>query len=373
MILRWVLLACCLTAISGCQLGRNWDDEEETLYVDFYKVPCDEDEASLCFRVKEDTADDYETWTDSFSGFSSFAWGYTYQVTVVTSFDDDGDPESYSFSSIDAQAAVSSDENSFTLNLYTDSGILQQLDDDTFSLAGEKSFSCGDYCSDLETILAAQQVAQVEFSASADELTVSSIICTAVDGDDFESNCEGTSEESWRVAYFLSDCNFSTPQLCLLFKVNNSDDYELLRLQDGIEGFSPAWGYRSDIDVYKTVSNGGNITAAELQNDDSSPDEYFGSSYTFLFVLRGSGLDSSSGGYIDLYDSSAQLDCTSYSLCTRMNDYISDDQYLLLKGYVDADDEIILQSIVCHDDSSSDFQDCVDDEDEDEDINWWPS
>lgn len=377
MMLRWLLFLSSLSlpvlALSGCQLGRHWDDGEQTLYVDFYKVPCDNDATTLCFRIRENTADGWKTWTDSFTGFSSYQWGYSYRITVVTSFDDDGDPQSYSFSSIDEQTAVTSDEDSFTLNLYTSSGILQQLDDATFSLAGdgdEKDFACGEYCSDLATILAAREIAKVEFSVSDDAVTVSSIICTAVDDDDFSSHCEETSEESWIVAHFQTDCGLPEPQLCLLFKVNSSDDYELLRLADGIDGFSPQWGYRYDIDVTKTVSNGGNITAVTLDTDDSSPDERFSSSYTFLFILRGSGLDNSSGGYIDLYDSSLSLNCSSYSLCTKMNDYIDDDQYLLLKGYVDSDSEIMLTKIVCHDDSHTDFQRCVAGEDEDEDINW---
>ena len=87
--------------LTGCpELGSHYGDESETLLVDHYKVQCDKDESRLCFRVREETTDDWEVFEEDFIGFSEFEWGYRYELTVNTSFDRDGHPESYELESV---------------------------------------------------------------------------------------------------------------------------------------------------------------------------------------------------------------------------------------------------------------------------------
>ena len=363
--LLWLLAVC--GALSGClDLGRSWSDTTETRLVDFYKQPCDDDSALLCFRVREDTGDSWELLDEdvSFEGFSEYTWGYRYEVEVVVSHDDDGNPDSYQFSQVISQEEITDAERNFSLSLYSNSGILYAEDDATWNMGGDVSFDCGSSCSDLTTAVGSGQVLELGFAATDGVLTLESFICSA-DEDDYASECEGVSTASWRVAWYQTDCGLADPHMCLLYKVNSSDNYEMLKLEDGITDFTPVWGEEADIEVTKTVSNGGNITAVELDTDDSSPSDRSGSSYTFYTIVRGSELGSSSSGLISLYDGAPDLDCSSYNLCDRLDGYIDDEQWLLLYGYYDG--ELVVRTVVCHDEDIDDFRSCVDDED---DVHW---
>ncbi|WP_430461909.1 hypothetical protein ACQUQU_03715 [Thalassolituus sp. LLYu03] len=359
----WPLLLA--PVISGCpQLGQHWDDQEETLYVDYYKVPCDTDSSDLCFRTRESESDSWAVSDAELTGFSSYSWGSRYTLTVTTSFDSNGDPTTYSFASVEAETAMADGSNAFALTLYSSSGVLVPLSDSEWQIGGDVTFDCSTSCTAIENAVDDQQVLQLEFEASGGTVTLSSFICSASE-EDFDSECEGESTVSWYVAAFQSDCGLADAQMCLLFKVNSSDDYELLALTGDIEDFSPEWGLKYQIDVVRTVSSGGVITAAVLDADDSSPDDRTGSSYPFYTLVRGAELSENSDGTFAGYDSMPALDCSQYSLCTKLGDYVDDDQWLLLKAYVD--DDLIITSIVCHDDVLSDFRECVDDVD---DVNW---
>ncbi|MAD45140.1 MAG: hypothetical protein CMI02_00920 [Oceanospirillaceae bacterium] len=372
---RLMIVLLTTLVLSGCpELGRHWSDQTETLYVDSYKVQCDDNASTLCFRVREDSSDSWETAPQDFTGFSSFEWGYRYTVEVETSFDNHGDPESYDFKSVIDRDPVTSDEASVILTLYTDTGILQQLSDTEWSLSGDVSFTCETFCSDLLTAVNNSYVTQLEFNVQENTVTLSAFICAAAE-DDFQSECAGESEEDWYIAHFMSECGYSEPQLCYLYKLNEGADYELLPLDDGISDFEYEWGSRYDIRVNKTQSAAGNLQAAELIEENTSPESRIGSSYSFLFIVDGEAVNRSSGGSLTMYDLSETFDCGSYSLCQDINDYIEDNgdyhqpEYMLLRAYVDAGDVVILD-VVCHDESRTDFRQCVTDEDEPEDINW---
>ncbi|MDP2506426.1 hypothetical protein [Oceanobacter sp. 3_MG-2023] len=355
-------------ALSGClELGRTWDDQVETRLVDYYKEQCDSDSTSLCFRIREDSSDSWEVVEESFSGFDDFVWGNRYEVYVTVSFDDDGDPSSYVFNSIISTEAVDDSEDTFSISLYTDVGILYELDDATWELASEIDFACNEACDDLTAAVANSYVTQLEFSVD-DEGTIALeyVLCSAAE-DDFDSTCEGDSDASWYIGWFQSDCGLADAAMCLLYKVNSSDEYELLQLEDDIDGFTPVWGERPYIDVVVTTSDGGSITAVELDEDDSSPDDRIGSSYDFKMIVRGSELSESSGGSIDLYDSAPDLDCSSFSQCSDLNDAIDDDDWMLIEGYYDGID-IVVTDLECSRSSLSSFRsNCTDDDD---DVNW---
>ena len=82
--------------------------------------------------------------------------------------------------------------------------------------------------------------------------------------------------------------------------------------------------------------------------------------------MRGSALATDNSGVIADYDNAPAMNCSTNSLCTNLNNYISDDQWLLLKGYIDGE-QVMLQEVICHDDVLADFNTCVKDED---DVTW---
>lgn len=364
--IRYAGILAMVPALSACiELGSHWSDETQALYVDYYKAACSDDDAELCFRVRESESDSWEIAEDArLSGFDGFEWGSRYTLTVTTSFDSDGNPSAYAFESIDASTVMAEGSRSFSLTLYSASGVLVQLSDSVWQLGSDISFDCLNSCNAIASAVSSQEVLQLEFSAAHNAITLSSFICSASETD-FDSECEGETAVSWYVAPVQSDCGFADAQMCLLYKVNSSDDYELLALEDDISDFEPAWGSRYYIDVISTVSSGGNIVAATLETDDASPDDYSGSSYSYSIIVRGSELTELTSGNWSGYDDMPELDCDQYSQCSELSSYVSDDQWLLLQGFNDT--EFVITDIVCHDDVLSDFRDCVDDED---DVNW---
>src|SRR5690606_19424305 len=95
----------------------------------------------------------------------------------------------------------------------------------------------------------------------------------------------------------------------------------------------------------------------------------------FRFIVRGSALAASSGDRVVLYggagveaDAMPALDCGTNGLCTQLNRYSADDEYLLLRAYQDAtDSRLVLDAIPCHAEGLVSFRSCVTD---DSDVNW---
>ena len=356
--------------LSACKLGIHKDDETIDLQVDSYKEQCNEDSASLCFRIRESEDDEWEVWTGPFNDFEEYQWGYIYTLKVVVSYQSGGSaPSSYRHESTTERETVTGSDQYFTLDLHTDTGVVAQITDSLWDMGNEIEFTCNEECDDLSAVVAEQQIGSFEFRAVEGDLTLTGVLCSTGDDDEFSDNCSGKSTENWFVAQFLSDCGFTEPALCLLYRVNESDPFELLPLEDGIDDFTLTWGTRYDLDVIKTVSGGGNLTAAELTDENTSTSA-IGSAWDFLSVVRGDALDTSSDGLIDLYDSNVSLDCQTFSLCSKLNRHIDDNEYLLLQGYVESSTVTVISSIVCDDATYGVFSACVEDQDVDDDFNW---
>ncbi|WP_419811406.1 hypothetical protein [Bacterioplanoides sp.] len=374
--------------LSGCELGVSYSDQDERIDVSYFKQQCDDASSRLCFRVKEEgSSSDYETF-ENLNGFSSYQWGNDYTINVETSFDDSGDASSYRFLS---EQTVTANTNAFSLTLYSQAGILsaENSDNTSWSLGGEISFSTtAEQGSDIDRAIAAGQVLQLEFTASDNVLTYSSLLCAAAE-DDFAENCEGISNDDWTIRHFQSDCNYTEARLCLVYRADSSDDWELLQTTSSdISDFTPQWGQEYDIEVVKTLSAGGQLISARLEENDANPESFTGSSNNFLFVLNARDLaDADSDNKIVLYDGGQTLFCDT--LCDELAEAKDDEHMLLLDGYVEvvgagsnSDDqnstdgqsnpevEIIVSAIVCNENIGSDFDDCVADED---DIDWWPA
>ncbi len=353
----WISALACLT-LTGCpELGQEWSDKEETLLVDYYKVQCDKNDDHLCFRIRSSSSDSWKTASVPLTGFSSFSWGNRYTIKVNTSFNSSGKDNHYEFRSVEATTAVPPADEAFALTLYSRAGVLTPLDDAAWSLGDEITFACGSYCAQIKSAVDEQYALQLEFTASAGSVTLTSLLCSASETD-FSSDCSGESTVSWTVAHFQSECGLAEAAMCLLYRVNSSDDFSLLQLSGDISNFTPVLGQQYDLKVVKTLSSTGGISNAVLKENDSSPDDKASSTYPFKFILRGSVLAASRAGIIAGYDGAANMDCSSNSLCSNLDNYIDNDQWLLLKGYVDGD-QILLQEIICHDDVLANFKDCV--------------
>ncbi len=366
-----VMMLAMVFLMTGClELGSSWSDKNETRLVDYYKEQCDNDSTSLCFRIREDSSDSWAIVEEPFVGFDDFEWGQRYEVSVTVSFDDDGHANHYEVTGINSSDDIESSESTFSINVYTEPGILVENGSDNWQLGGEIAFDCKSACDDLSAAVANQYATRLEFNIIDTGIELGSVICASSE-DDFDSDCEGESQVSWRIAWYKSECGLAEEAMCLLYKVNASDDYELLSLEDGISDFTLEWGSRYDIDVTKTVSDGGNITAVALDDTDDNPESREGLTYTFKTIVRGDKLAKPSGDLMSLYgdDSDMSLRCDngdSSASCSNFDDYIEDDKWLLLHGYVDGD-EIIVTEVLCDDNSLTDFRDCVDNDD---DVTW---
>lgn len=387
--IRVFFLSLSVVWLTGCDLGIDYSDKDERIDVNYFKQQCDKDSASLCFSVKDEGSDsDYEVF-NNLNGFSSYQWGNYYTINVETSFDDSGDAESYRFLSEHTSTA---NNNAFSLTLYPRSGVISAANSEktSWSLGGEITFTTtSEQGTDIDQAIADDHVMQLEFTAASNVLTFSSLVCSAAE-DDFASVCEGISKDEWTIRHFQSDCNFTEPTLCLVYRADSSDDWELLQTTSSdISGFSPEWGQQYDIEVEKTLSSGGQLTSAKLETNDDSPETLSGSSNNFLFVLNARDLaDADSDNKITLYDGEQTLLCDT--LCNDFAQAKDDEHMLLLDAYVEVSGgnnnqnnnqndgdasanqriEVVVTSIVCNENVGSDFDSCVEDQD---DVDWWPA
>ncbi len=357
MLAKWALLLLAATLVSGCQLGRHWDDKKETLFVDFYKVPCDDDESRLCFRSREKETNSWRNDAPELSEFDQFEWGYRYTLEVETSFNSKGNASRYRFLSVEEKTAITSAENTFALKIDASTGIVSQSGSEWF--LHDKAFACNSDCSSLSTIINNSQLAELEFQAQENNLTLTKIKCSAGE-DNYDEQCGGQKDVTWKVAHFRSDCGNADGELCYLYRLNSSDDWELLPVD--IEGFEHTWGNEYEIEVKETRSDTDRITAATLKQDDAAPRDRTGEANDFYFVLQGRLLDDSSDGKVTLYDS-ADLTLSCGSACSKLDDYIEDDDWLLLQAYVGSDG-LVLEEITCHAETLNLLRQC------DENVDW---
>ncbi len=358
--------------LSGCpELGQRWDDRTQQLDVDYFREPCNNDSQSLCYRVRESDKDAFTRSDTPWQGFDAYTWGSRYRAEVITSFASDGSPSGYNLQRV----ISSSDESSeaFSLTLHSRSGVLQPSGAE-WLLGAEILMDCGTDCTALTSAVNAGDVVRLELQVVGTSLVLNELLCRDSE-EDFAATCGGESDQSWQVASFMSDCGLLTASMCLLYRTDSSSAFERLVLEEGIEGFSYQWGQRYDLDVRQTLSPAGVLQAARLIADDDSPLSQNGSANRFRFIVRGAELAVSSGDRVALYGGSGvasnempALDCGTNALCATLNQYISDEEFLLLRAhYDDAGETLILEDIHCHDAELASFRSCVG---EYSDVNW---
>lgn len=369
--MRWWLqslfIVALVSSLTACQLfGSSFSDKTQQLEVDYFKAQCASDSTDLCFRIRSDENDSWAV-SKKLQGFSGFEWGQRYQLKVRTSFDSDGKPKSYRFLSIQEESSIT---NAFTMTLYTATGILSKGSGDAWLLPEGRTFDCsGDACSAIQRAVDDRAVIQLELTASRNALTLSKVKCQS-SSNNFSAECEGVSNNRWFISHFQSDCNRTEAQLCLVYRVSASDDWELLTTDSSdISSFTPAWGMEYRIDVSQTLSSGGQLTQASLRKKDDNPVDRKGNTHGFKWVVQAESLAASnSDNRITLYDGNQIMNCDT--LCPTINQAITDRHLLLLGAYVDDAGETVITAVHCNEDAGSDFDKCV--KDSHSGVTWWP-
>ena len=81
--------------LTACpDLGIEYKDKNETIEVNYYKQPCSDTSASLCFSVKDKNSGDAYAVFNNLSGFSAYQWGEYHTIKVETSFAKNGKEQS---------------------------------------------------------------------------------------------------------------------------------------------------------------------------------------------------------------------------------------------------------------------------------------
>jgi len=353
----------------GCKwnLGSEYSSETKTMYVDYYKQPCTDNDQQLCFRGRFDTSDSFKVIDEPFTGFSDFEWGKQYKIQVEADRDDDGDDSSYALQSIDSSTEVTS--NTFNLTLKNTGDILSSVDNQTWSLGNEKDFSCtGEQCDQLISSEQTSSTIELSLNANADVLTLNSVLCQAAD-DSFSSDCGGESDTSWDIAHYLTECGATVPSLCLLYKEKDEDEEEYQVLPFDIADFTHQWGIRyKDMDV-SIVEKAGTLQSATLKSDAEQTEQV---TESFLFVVRTgvAGLESSSDGKF-IYDN-LEFDCSTHGQCGNIDDAVaeSDDddiQIVLLEAEVSSpgeNAEVRIVEVRCNDKPADFAAECIDSSDD---------
>lgn len=359
-LLTFWLLSLAVAGLSGCNLdlGQHWDDEDETYFVDYYRQPCDSSGTGLCFRLRTDDSSRYQLSKVAFSGFQTYEWGNRYRVTVTTSRNDNGERTAFRLQQIEEVTPYSGE--GFELTLHTASGILQQDSQSRWWLAGDTLLDCASDCSELANAVQQGEALVLALSIGTGALQVDEVVCRAAP-DNLEAACDTDQEVAWQVAEFMSECGRTEARLCLLYRTSTSAAFERLPLTEGISGFSWQWGSRYDLDVTASFTRAGALSAARYDATRATDSTLTGNSYRQRLILRGDALARDSGGVVALYGNAAS-DSTGLScgtLCSRLNGYIEDDEYLLLQTYADGNGHLQLTEISCHNADLAAFRSCV--------------
>ena len=358
------LIIVCSGVISGCDwdLGSEYSPTSRTMYVDYYKQPCNDDDQQLCFRGRFDSNESFQVIDQPFSGFSGFEWGKQYTLEVEASRDDNGKDSAYSLLSVVASSEVTA--NTFSLTLKNTGDILASTDNVTWTLAAEKSFSCSDaQCEGLVTSEQNSSTIELSFTAAGNALTLNSVLCQSAD-DSFSADCGGEAAYAWDIAHYLSECGATLPGLCLLYKEKDAADTEYQVLPVAITDFTHQWGVRYlDMDI--TVVDKAGVIQSVTREADASTEEQVTDAFVFVMRTGPGGLANSSAGLLT-YDGQ-EFDCDANNQCAAINSAIDEAdadsvQVLLLQAEVSnpgESAELKILDLICNANAESFESDCM--------------
>jgi hypothetical protein len=364
-IIKKMILLTLFIGLSGCdlELGSSFDPTTRTLYLDHYREACNESSVDLCFRIRLSEEDSFALTSLPMTGFDSLEWGKRYTVQVEAERSDSGKDTAYRLQSIDQQEVMDPASNDFVLTFNMSSGILVDNQDNSWTLANEKTFACEQSdCSALENALTNSEKVQLKFSAENDELTLLAVTCQSSENN-FSTDCEGVGSERWDIAHYLTDCGLHYNRWCYVYKesTQSSADWQLLGSE--VTGFSFLWGVEYDIDA-TVVKKAGSIHSVTYEATNGSLEK----TDAFKLVMRtgGEGLeksDATSINYLGL-----TFDCVTNAQCNDIDDAIdratsSQERILVLQARVVTsaeEPEIEIEDLICDAAGNVFKQECAD-------------
>ena len=370
---KFLLLFTCLY-ISACDLdlGSSYDPTTRTMYVDYYQEACDENSNSLCLRTRFDTDDAFKVNQISMSGFENLQWGSRYTLQVEAERDGNGKDTHYRLEGIDSTTVIEASNNEFVLTFNMVSGILQDNQNNSWTIAAEKVFSCVEAdCTLLANSYRDEQKIQLSFTAEDNLLTLLKVTCQS-SVTDFSSVCEGTSSKVFDIAHYRSDCGVSEPQLCLVYKEDTDASTAWNVLPFEITDFTAQWGQQYQLDV-KVKVEAVDLKSVEFVKENDPVKDKINVSFNMVMRTGTSGLKSSDNDVIT-YDG-IEFNCSRYTQCDDIDKAVKRatsnyEQFLILQAFVESGDDspvIVIKELVCDAQGNKFKADCVSEHD---DVYW---
>lgn len=366
---KFLLLFTCLY-LSACDLdlGSSYDPTTRTMYVDYYQEACDENSNSLCLRTRFDTDDAFKVNQISMSGFENLQWGSRYTLQVEAERDGNGKDTHYRLEGIDSTTVIEASNNEFVLTFNMVSGILQDNQNNSWTIAAEKVFSCVEAdCTLLANSYRDEQKIQLSFTAEDNLLTLLKVTCQS-SVTDFSAVCEGTSSKVFDIAHYRSDCGVSEPQLCLVYKEDTDASTEWNLLPFEISGFTAQWGQQYQLDVSVHIE-AVDLKSVEFIKENDDVVDQAGEAFKMIMTTGASGLEKSANEIIN-YDG-VEFNCSRFNQCNDIDNIVSgaDDKeaktYVILQANVESSGEtpvIVIEKLLCDAEGKGEFKTkCVSD------------
>jgi hypothetical protein len=368
---KTLLILACLY-LTACELGSSYDPKVRIMYVDYYQEACDERSTSLCLRTRFDTDDAFEINSVSVSGFNNLQWGSRYTVQVEAERDSSGKDIHYSFESINSTQVIDASNNEFVLTFSMASGILFDNQNDSWTIAMDKTFVCSPSdCTLLAKSYRDNEKIQLRFSAENNELTLLGVACQSSEAD-FSTQCEGVNDGVWDIAHYRSDCGLFEPRLCLIYKEDADASTEWNILPFEVIDFTALWGQQYQLDVQIKIEAQDLKSVTFIKENDAARDK-INESFKIIMRTGASGLEVSANDVIRYDD--VEFNCDRNNQCRDIDDAIeransSQERFLILQAVVETSGDtpvILIENLLC-DAGADDFgAACVSDYD---DVYW---
>ncbi|MFT4764515.1 MAG: hypothetical protein ACI9OH_001610 [Oleispira sp.] len=353
---KFLLLFTCLY-LSACDLdlGSSYDPTTRTMYVDYYQEACDENSNSLCLRTRFDTDDAFKVNQISMSGFENLQWGSRYTLQVEAERDGNGKDTHYRLEGIDSTTVIEASNNEFVLTFNMVSGILQDNQNNSWTIAAEKVFSCVEAdCTLLANSYRDEQKIQLSFTAEDNLLTLLKVTCQS-SVTDFSSVCEGINDDVFEIAHYQSDCGLPEPRLCLVYKDDAAASTEWNILPFKISGFTAQWGQQYKLDV-KVKIEAKALKSVEFVKESDPVKDRTNDKFKMIMRTGNLGLEASNNDVISY--SGIEFNCSRFNQCNDIDNTVAKatsnsdslERFLILQAFVETNAEtpvIVIEKLLC--------------------------
>ncbi|MES9864792.1 MAG: DUF4377 domain-containing protein [Candidatus Thiodiazotropha sp. LLP2] len=177
---------CCLLFLNGCNLSdddSDIDKYDNTIYIDHFKSACTVIPiVGLCLRNRYNEESEWSSEIDYIKNFE-YEWGYRYTLFVHVEEDTgdvDGVTTKYELLEVIEKSRV--EPNTLFEFAFPIDGGISKLEDQSYSLSGEKEIVCSpEHCTALDELMNQQMYLLLEFTHQEDDepLLLTQIKCSA--------------------------------------------------------------------------------------------------------------------------------------------------------------------------------------------------